>query len=553
MALAAVILPLLLAALLQWPALRPLVLRIAPLAPLPGLACAVAASPAVLEAPLVLLGLRLGLDATGRTFLLFTAILWLVAGLAARAYHANDGRQRSLWTCWLLALAGNVWLVLARDAAGFYAGFALMTFAGYGLVVHAQSDAAWRAGRAYIVLAVLGEAALLAGMLLLLAGGASSALPLALPVNDTAALALLFAGFGVKAGIAGLHFWLPLAHPVAPTPASAVLSGAMIKAGVLGWMRFLPLGEAALPVFGAVVIGLGLVAMFGAVVIGLAQRAPKTVLAYSSISQVGFLTVGVGAGLAVPSAWPALAVAVAGYALHHALAKGALFLGAATVPADAAGRRRHRLLLCVPALALAGAPLTSGLLAKYALKSALPPLPGAWPWLLDWLLPLAAAGTALLMARFLWTLAQDAPDARDGLAAPWLASVALSAAAPWLGQRELVAALLEPTAAMLALAPLLPAVAFAAWVMPRWQRRAEPAIPAGDLLVWIGPAVSTVWAIVTRTAAWFDRPRRTDRVGTARFAVQALLAAEASLLRSPVAGVVLLMTLLVLLGLAVSG
>ena len=64
-------------------------------------------------------------------------------------------------------------------------------------------------------------------------------------------LFLLVIGFGIKLGVVPLHFWLPLAHPVAPTPASAVLSGAMIKAGLLGWMRFLPLGEVAMPKWGA--------------------------------------------------------------------------------------------------------------------------------------------------------------------------------------------------------------------------------------------------------------------------------------------------------------
>jgi len=551
-ALAAVLLPLLLAALLAWPRARPWALRLAPAAALPALVCAVAAGADVLEVPSVLLGLRLGLDETGRTFLLFTSLLWLAAGFAARAYHARDERRVSLWCCWLLALAGNVWLVLAQDAAGFYAGFALMTFAGYGLVVHARSGAAWRAGRAYMVLAVLGEAALLAGILMLLADGSSTALPLAAAggARDPTALGLVFAGFGVKAGIAGLHLWLPLAHPVAPTPASAVLSGAMIKAGVLGWMRFLPLGEADLPAFGSAVIGLGLLAMFGGAAAGLVQRAPKVVLAYSSISQVGFLTVGVGAGLAVPAAWPALAMAVATYALHHGLAKGALFLGVAAMPGARSGSRLHLLLLGAPALALAGAPFTSGLVAKQALKAAMPPLPGPGAWLLEWLLPAAAFGTALLMARFLWTLRHSEPAGRDGVAAPWLASIALSAAAPWLAPVQPAAALLDPALALAALAPLLPAVALAAWLARRPPQRARPAIPPGDLLVLVWPLASATWLGLTRSAAWFDRPRVVGTTGAGRLATRALLAAEARLRRLSVAGVALLALLLALVALA---
>ena len=65
---------------------------------------------------------------------------------------------------------------------------------------------------------------------------------------DTLSLILILLGFGIKAGALPLHVWLPLAHPVAPVPASAVLSGVMIKAGLLGWLRFLPVNlDMALP------------------------------------------------------------------------------------------------------------------------------------------------------------------------------------------------------------------------------------------------------------------------------------------------------------------
>jgi len=91
-----------------------------------------------------------------------------------------------------------------------------------------------------------------------------------------------------------LHFWLPLAHPVAPTPASAVLSGAMIKAGLLGWLLTLPLSETALPQWGTLMIMVGALASIGAALIGVCQHQAKAVLAYSSISQMGLITIMVG-------------------------------------------------------------------------------------------------------------------------------------------------------------------------------------------------------------------------------------------------------------------
>ena len=87
-------------------------------------------------------------------------------------------------------------------------------------------------------------------------------------------------------GLVPLHVWLPLAHPAAPMPASAVLSGAIIKAGVIGLIRFLPF-DGALPDWGAVLTAVGLLTAFYGVAVGITQANPKTVLAYSSVSQMG--------------------------------------------------------------------------------------------------------------------------------------------------------------------------------------------------------------------------------------------------------------------------
>jgi len=164
-------------------------------------------------------------------------------------------------------------------------------------------------------MAVLGEAALVAGMLLAVHAASSHYLSdLAAVAPPAAAIPLLLLGFGIKVGMPLLHMWLPLAHPVAPVPASAVLSGVMLKAGLLGWLRFLPLGTAALPETGTLLLTAGLLAMFLGVAAGLCQREPKVLLAYSSISQMGFMTLAVGAGLLAPQLWPVLLPAVGLYA-----------------------------------------------------------------------------------------------------------------------------------------------------------------------------------------------------------------------------------------------
>ncbi|MHB0916197.1 MAG: complex I subunit 5 family protein [Thiobacillus sp.] len=478
----ALLLPWLLALALGPRAARPVAERLACLAPLPALVLALTAPDGLrLDVPWLLLGSRFALDDTGRMFLGVTALVWLLAGWYARGYLAGDPRRRAFQAFFLITQAGNLGVCLAADAASFYFFFAAMTFAAYGLVVHTGSREAHRAGRVYLAMAVLGEAALVAGMLLAVrAAGSHHLADLAAASPPAVAVWLLVAGFGIKAGVPLLHMWLPLAHPVAPVPASAVLSGVMLKAGLLGWLRFLPLGGAALPEVGTTLMAAGLAAMFLGVAAGLAQRDAKVLLAYSSVSQMGFMTLGVGAGLKAPELWPALLPAVVLYAVHHALAKGALFLGVGV----AGARGGHRLLLAgmaLPALALAGAPFSSGMWAKLELKAALGGLPAPWEGLLAWLLPLAALATGLLMARLLILVAgREARGDAAGLALPWWCLILAGLAAPfWLapaGTRILAA-----TPLAMALAPVL-----LAWGLAHAARRLAlrgPAIPPGDLLV----------------------------------------------------------------------
>lgn len=412
-----------------------------PALPLPALALALATDPGwQLELPWLLNGGLWAMDDLRRVFLLLTAVLWMVAGIYAVGYLANRHLRR-FCVFWGLTLTGNLGLTVAVDIGSFYSFFALMTFAGYGLVVHEGTEEASYAGRVYLVMAVVGEMAILAGLLLASAAANSQMLedlPAAIADSPqrTLMMALLVAGFGVKAGLPLLHFWLPLAHPVAPTPASAVLSGAMIKAGLLGWLVTLPFGETALPGWGALMMVAGAVGSVGAAVLGVCQPRPKAVLAYSSISQMGLMVLMVGAAMADPQRAPVLFPVIALYALHHGLAKGSLFLSAGvSLPAGPVRRAAVWLLIALPGLSLAGLPFTSGALAKLAMKEGLAEDKLAFA-LAGWLSPLMTAGavaTLLLVLRYLWTLTGKLETGRNPpmLAAGWLASAAVSLLAFW--------------------------------------------------------------------------------------------------------------------------
>lgn len=221
--------------------------------------------------------------------------------------------------------------------------------------------------------------------------------------NKNIILFLLFIAFGIKAGVIGLHVWLPLAHPVAPTPASAVLSGAMIKAGLLGWLRLLPLGEYYSLNWAIGIIVLGLLAQFYGVVIGLTQRNPKTLLAYSSISQMGIMTMLIGFGFYLPQYWKIILAGITFFTLHHSLSKGALFLGVGMLgSADKLQRYTVWLGLLIPAFAVAALPYTSGMVAKYLVKSYTVYLVSPWSETVSALLFIGAVNTTLLMIRLLY-------------------------------------------------------------------------------------------------------------------------------------------------------
>jgi len=522
--LSALAIPLTIACLLLSRRLSSLILRLAAVAALPalGLACMNETDTAI-DLDWFLLHMHLGLDDIGRHFLLFSSLLWLLAGIYSLGYLAADRNRHRYFFWFLLTMTGNLGLILSRDMASFYMFFALMSFSAYPLIIHRGDKPAIRAGRAYMILVVASEAALLAAILYSAVARDSlfyneGSVELASDPACHLIIGLLLVGFGIKVGIVPLHVWLPLAHPAAPTPASAVLSGAMIKAGLLGWMRFLPLGEVSLPDWGNLWMSVGVFTAFYGVVVGVMQREAKTVLAYSSISQMGLLTIGIGGGLLMHTAWPMILSAVLVFALHHGLCKGCLFLSVG-MASNARGTSLHKRLLqtgiAFPVLVLAGAPLTMGAISKSELKNSLAVLPNQWPLMLDVLLPLTSIGTTLLMGRFLHLLWQNtaekpedsssvldltsthAPKNLSSMRWAWVASVLLVMGAPWIVPDRLLARTsLSLTLDSVVWANMWPigVGCLIAWMAgrltanERWRNL--PLVPAGDIIEF--------WPIIQR-------------------------------------------------------
>lgn len=521
--------------------------------------------PFEVRADAVLVGIRFGVSSLTAPFLLFSGILWLIATWFARSYMAHDSRARRYHAFHRLAMAGNIGLILARDLVSFYCFFALMSLASYPLVIHDGRRISRRAGYIYLVLALTGEVIQFAAFSALASQAGDWSFDVARaaltgsPLRDIL-IGLFIVGFGIKAALVPLHVWLPLAHPVAPTPASAVLSGSMIKAGLLGWLNILPLGQIAAPAYGEGLIVAGLAGAFGAAIIGAVQYQPKAVLAYSSISQMGLLIIAVGIALLQPSAVPMATAVISLYALHHALAKCALFLSvgiASSAPPRAGGGALlwGGIMLC--ALALAGFPWTSGAVAKVFLKGLAAEAPGWWSSQLPILLSLGAIGTTLLMARYLWALAREKAhshghhgahrEAERGIWRPWLANVALVATVPWLFAYHLNAQSTSVAASFKYLGDLIWPIAVggaAAVLAMKFVRRAVE-IPPGDILglpAWVIGSITRFYrfhrpALNARIRA-ADEARELARAGLKNF-LRGLAGAERYLRSLAVAGVAL--------------
>jgi formate hydrogenlyase subunit 3/multisubunit Na+/H+ antiporter MnhD subunit len=484
---AALAAPLVVLAAFLMPRLRSLARAIAPLAAAPALAAAaLAICGAPFGAELPALRVSLSLDRPGGLLLAAAALVWLIVSLFALREGQGRPNADRFAIAWLLTMAGSLGVFIAADLLTFYLAYALVSVPAYYLVAHDEDPASGRAGAVYMAFALLGEAVLLIAFVMLAAGEPSGATQIrdavaALPASPwrDATLALIIVGFGMKIALVPLHGWMPLTYTAAPIPAAAVLSGAGVKAGVIGLIRFLPLG-AAFPGWGEALTWVGFISAFYGVAIGVTQRDPKTMLAYSSISQMGVIAAALGVAFA--GAEQGGAANVAFYAANHVLVKAALFLSVGAVAALSGGARTLALIVAaLLGLSLAGLPLTGGSLAKLAVKDLFGD--GAAGVASQ----LSAAATTALMLVFVLRLARLPQDEREKpsplLLWTWLALAVAALLISWLTFAAIgsPAEALDPAKLWDAVWPMLIGAALAAGLWALGD--SLPRIPAGDIIV----------------------------------------------------------------------
>ena len=337
------------------------------------------------------LGFSLKMDGFRAIYVTITTFTWLIATLFGREYFAFGKNVGRFQLFSLLTLSATIGVFLSADLFTTFLFFEWVSLCSFALVGHDETPKAMQAAGTYLTIAVMGGLAMLMGLFLLFEMTGTldiSKLAAACAAVQNrprlyVASALLLIGFGAKAGIFPLHIWLPQAHPAAPAPASALLSGILTKTGVFGVLLVsceLLSGSIGL---GFVLLALGTVTMLHGAVLALLSNDLKRTLACSSISQIGFIVVGAAARNLLGDY---NALAVRGILLHmvnHSLAKMVLFTVAGIVYInlhklsldDIRGWGRGKLLLAfaflMGALSAAGVPLWGGYVSKTLLHESL--------------------------------------------------------------------------------------------------------------------------------------------------------------------------------------
>lgn len=334
--------------------------------------------------------LDLTLSASPLSAFFLVAIFGISSIAALYSVHYMDDPKRAQRTAahylffGLLVIAMAL-VVVADGMVPFLLSWELMTISSFFLVMydHEQEENR-RAGYLYFVFSHLGAMFIFAAFGLIFAHTGSLGFEGAASMTDDTKIlvfVLALVGFGSKAGVFPVHYWLPHAHPAAPSHISAVMSGVMIKTGIFGILKMVLVLQPSSALFGQILLGLGVVSGILGVVYALGQHDLKRLLAYHSVENIGIILIGLGIGL-IGAAEGHPLMAVLGFTggllhvLNHALFKSLLFLGAGMVLHQTGIRAIDRLggllkgmritgtTFLIGSLAIAGLPPFNGFISE---------------------------------------------------------------------------------------------------------------------------------------------------------------------------------------------
>ena len=376
-----------------------------------------------LNIPLICgLGISLKLDGFRAVYGLILSFMWMMAAALSRQYFEGHHNLSRLYFFLMMTESAVMGVFFAEDLFTALIFFEVMSFTSFPWVIQEETEDAVRAANTYLAIAVIGGLAALFGIFILYAKLGTVSLgelyAAAAACPDKAALytagGLILTGFGAKAGMFPLHIWLPKAHPVAPAPTSALLSGALTKAGIWGVIVLSCNIFRGDPAWGFVILGLGTVTMFLGALLALFSVNLKRTLACSSMSQIGFILIGIAM---MDLLGEENALAARGTLLHmvnHSLFKLVLFLCAGVVFMntekldlnDIRGYGRGKILLHVcfllGAAGIAGIPGLNGYISKTLLHEAIvegAPHYGAVLTVVEWIFLISGGLTLAYMTK----------------------------------------------------------------------------------------------------------------------------------------------------------
>jgi multicomponent Na+:H+ antiporter subunit D len=326
-------------------------------------------------------GIALAVDGFSLFMLMAIALVTLCVGLYSINYMEHYGSKSTYYALLLMMMTGMNGLVLAADLFQVYLFLEVAAIASYALVAFGLEYDELEASFKYLMLSVVASAAVLISIAIIFGMTGSvgfAAVAEGLRSLDSRAAvgfcsALFIMGFGLKAALVPFHAWLPDAHPSAPAPISAILSGLLIKvSGVYALTRIFFNVFGLTPALSEVLMWTGMVSIIVAAMLAAGQPDMKRMLAYSSISQVGYVVLGIGLGTPL---------GIAGGLFHlfnHAVAKGLLFLNSGAVQQATGTRELDQMGGLAKRM-----PLTAGTSIVGALSiTGVPPLAGFWSKLL---------------------------------------------------------------------------------------------------------------------------------------------------------------------------
>ena len=333
------------------------------------------------------LSIFLKVDAVGCVFAVLMCAMWLLAAVFALEYLEHDAHEASFQAFYMTVLSALVGQCFAGSMVTLYVFYELMTLLSVPMVVHERTPQAVAAGVKYLVYSIFGAMLGLMGIFFFnhylgtvtFAPGGVAPLSGVVTPGLLVVTFLVILGFGTKAGMFPMHGWLPTAHPVAPAPASAVLSGVITKAGVLAIVRIVYFLVGVKALAGTWVqtafMTLALITVFMGSMLAYREPLLKKRLAYSTVSQVSYVLFGLSC--MVPEAFEGALLHV----LAHSTIKDALFLCAGaiihqtgkTMVSDlrGIGKQMPVTIWCwtIASLGLIGIPPTGGFVSKWQLAT----------------------------------------------------------------------------------------------------------------------------------------------------------------------------------------